>query len=138
VIALSLFNDMCRKPVGAMAAATPDQAQHEVGEAIHMDITSDTGHLPLRTVATRGALFFGYLLGFMASMAVIGLIPTAAIFVVLFMRIEGPERWSLVIPYAAVLILAVYLVFDVFMAIPWPPTLLGMLVPALKVIPSVQ
>ena len=27
--------------------------------------------------------------------------------------------------------------FDQFMAIPWPPTLLGQLIPALKVIPSV-
>ncbi len=37
-------------------------------------------------------------------MAVIGLIPTAAIFVVIFMRLEGPERWKLVIPYVTVLI----------------------------------
>jgi hypothetical protein len=112
-------------------------AQHEIAETIHMDLTSDTGHLTLSTIAGRATLFFGYLLGFMASMAVIGLIPTAAIFVVLFMRNEGPERWSLVIPYAVVLTLAIYVVFDYFMSVPWPPTLLGMLVPALKVIPSV-
>ena len=54
------------------------------------------------------------------------------------MRLEGPERWSLVIPYAVSLVLAIWLAFDFFMAVPWPQTLLGQWVPALKVIPSVQ
>jgi len=102
-----------------------------------MDLESDTGHLPLRTIVTRSARFYAYLLGFMASMAVIGLIPTAAIFVVVFMRLEGPERWKLVIPYVTVLILGIYVAFDWFMALPWPPTLLGLFFPALKFIPSV-
>ena len=65
-----------------------------------MDLTSDTGHLPLRTIVERAARFFGYLLAFMAVMAVIGLIPTVAIFVVVFMRLEGPERWPLVLAYS--------------------------------------
>ena len=38
-----------------------EQAQQEVGQAIHMDLTSDTDHLPMRVVATRAARFFGYL-----------------------------------------------------------------------------
>ena len=71
-------------------------------------------------------------------MAVIGLIPTVAVFVVVFMRLEGQERWSLVIPYAAMLVLGIYIAFDQFMAVPWPPSLLGQMFPALRVIPSVQ
>ena len=102
-----------------------------------MDLASDTAHLPVRTVATRAARFFGYLIGFMGSMAVIGLIPTVALFVLLFMRLEGRERWSLVIPYAVILVLAITIVFDFFMAVPWPTTLLGQLFPLLKIIPSV-
>jgi hypothetical protein len=39
--------------------------------------------------------------------------------------------------YAGTLALLIYLVFDQFMSIPWPPTLLGQMVPALKFIPSV-
>ena len=69
-----------------------------------MDLTSDTGHLPVREIIARATWFFGYLIGFMAVMAVIGLIPTVAVFVVFFMRYEGRERWSLVIPYAVVLV----------------------------------
>jgi hypothetical protein len=137
VAGISLFNEMCRKPA-AEKGSLADQAQADVEQKIHMDLESDTGHLPLRTIITRSARFYGYLLAFMGSMAVIGLIPTAAIFVVVFMRLEGPERWKLILPYVTVLILGIYIAFDQFMAIPWPPTLLGWLVPAAKIIPSVQ
>ena len=85
----------------------------------------------------RAIRFFLYLLGFMALMSLIGLVPTVAIFVVVFMRLEGPERWPLVIGYAACLVFAISFVFDWLMSIPWPPTLLGHLFPALKFIPSV-
>jgi TctA family transporter len=135
--ALSLLNEMCRKPTAAAAEGLAQHAQHEVVEKIHMDLVSDTGHLPVREIAARAALFFGYLIGFMAVMAVIGLIPTAGLFVVFFMRYEAKERWTLVIPYAAVLVLFIFLAFDYFMAVPWPPTLIGQWFPALKVIPSV-
>jgi TctA family transporter len=135
--ALSLFNEMCRKPAAPAAEGLAQHAQHEVAEKIHMDLVSDTGHLPVREIAARAALFFGYLIGFMAVMAVIGLIPTAGLFVVFFMRYEAKERWTLVLPYAAVLVLFIFLAFDYFMAVPWPPTLIGQWFPALKAIPSV-
>jgi TctA family transporter len=138
VTALSLFNDLCRKPTAAKTFGLGQEAQKEVSETIHMDLASDTGHLPLRTIAERALRFFGYLLGFMAVMAVIGLIPAAFIFVIVFMRLEGPERWPLTLIYATTLALAITLVFDYFMALPWPPTLLGQLVPALKIIPSLH
>jgi hypothetical protein len=133
---LSLFNEIFRKPV-TVATGLSEQAQQEVQQTIHMDLTSDTDHLPMRVVATRAARFFGYLIAFMASMAVIGLIPTAGLFVIIFMRLEGQERWTLTLTYAAVLVISISVVFDRFMAIPWPPTLLGQLIPALKIIPSV-
>src|SRR5215467_6772927 len=135
--ALSLFNEMCRKPAAPAAEGLAEHAQHEVGEKIHMDLTSDTAHLPVREIVMRAGLFFGYLIGFMAVMAAIGLIPTVGVFVVFFMRYEAKERWSLVIPYAVVLVLFIWLAFDYFMAVPWPPTLIGQWFPMLKAIPSV-
>jgi TctA family transporter len=134
---LSLFNEMCRKPAAAAAEGLAAHAQHEVGEKIHMDLVSDTAHLPVREIVMRAAWFFGYLIGFMAVMAIIGLIPTVGVFVVFFMRYEAKERWSLVIPYAVVLVLFIWLAFDYFMAVPWPPTLIGQWFPVLKAIPSV-
>jgi hypothetical protein len=88
-------------------------------------------------VVTRAGIFFAYLLGFMAVMSVIGLIPTAFLFVIFFMRVEGPERWKVVIPYALVLTFGIYFAFDQVMSLPWPPTFLGTWFPAAKVIPSV-
>jgi hypothetical protein len=135
--ALSLFNDMCRKPQAAGPRGMAGELQHGVEERIHMDLASDTGHLPVREIVVRAAWFFGYLIGFMAVMAVIGLIPTIAIFVVFFMRWEARERWTLVIPYAVALVTFVWFTFDYVMSVPWPPTLLGRWYPAFKAIPSV-
>jgi hypothetical protein len=73
----------------------------------------------------------------MGVMSVIGLIPTIAMFVVVFMRYENRERWTLVIPYAVILVTAITLVFEMIMHVPWPPTLIGNWWPELKFIPSV-
>jgi hypothetical protein len=124
----ALLNEVSRKPLAAMAGADEKQ----VDEKIHMDLESDTGHLPPSTVAIRGLIFYGWLLAFMASMAVIGLIPTVPIFVVLYMRLEGPEPWKLVIPQAAGLTVFIWIVFDKLLAIPWPQTYVGTWFPILK------
>jgi hypothetical protein len=137
VCGLSLLNEMCRKPEAAMDSMG-DQAEREVSKKIHMDLSSNTGELPIRVVVTRAALFFSYMIAFMGSMATIGLIPTIPLFIIGFMRYEAQERWSLVVPYAMFVTLFVYFTFDQFMAIPWPQTLLGGMFPELRgVIPSV-
>jgi TctA family transporter len=145
---VSLFNDMCRKPEPAIGSLV-DQAIHEVeqqmaasggaaaDQKIHMDLTSETAHLSTKTIITRAARFFGYLLVFMGVMSVIGLIPTVGIFVVFFMRYENSERWPLIITYAFVLVTAITFVFEHVMHIPWPPTFLGQWFPELKMIPSI-
>ncbi|HEY6993073.1 MAG TPA: tripartite tricarboxylate transporter permease [Xanthobacteraceae bacterium] len=135
--ALSLLNEMCRKPTSVAAEGLSDEVQHEVEQKIHMDLTSDTGHLPVREIIVRAGWFFGYLIAFMAVMAIIGLIPTVTVFVVFFMRWEARERWTLVVPYTTVLVLFIWFTFDYVMALPWPPTLLGQWYPAFKAIPSV-
>ena len=38
-------------------------AKEEVQQKIHMDLESDTGHLPQRVVLSRAAVFFGFVLG---------------------------------------------------------------------------
>ena len=59
------------------------------------------------------------------------------VFVICYMRLEGRERWSLTVPMAAATTLFIYGLFDRILAIPWPQTLLGMALPALKAIPGV-
>jgi TctA family transporter len=129
---LSLINDVFglheRNGGGALAAKS---------QKIHMDIASKTAHLPTKIILTRGFLFFGWMAGFAACMALIGLIPTVPIFITAFMRLEGREPWKIVIPMAASVVALIYVVFDQLLAIPWPPTLAGMLFPVLHAIPSV-
>jgi TctA family transporter len=136
-VAISLLNEVSRRP----HAETGDlrrEAKGEVEEKIHMDLESDTGHLPLHVILVRGMLFFGWLLAFMASMSVMGIIPTVPLFVVLYMRLEGPEPWKLVIPQAIGLTVFIWFVFDQLLTIPWPPTYLGGWAPWLKdFIPSI-
>ena len=111
-------------------------AQSQVAQKIHMDLASSTGDLPPRLVMRRGAIFFAWLAGFMASMALIGLIPTVLVFVVAYMRLENREPWKLVLPQAVVLVAFFYLVFDQLLNMAWPETLLGTWFPVLKAIPS--
>ncbi|MDH3281570.1 MAG: tripartite tricarboxylate transporter permease, partial [Gammaproteobacteria bacterium] len=124
---LSLAIDLTYRPA----------AEHTRGDAIHMDLESGTGHLPRRVVLSRAAIFFAWLLGLMISMAVVGLIPSIPIFVILFMRLEGLEPWRITVTQAVGITVFVWLLFDRVMHIPWPPTLLGYLIPALKILPSV-
>ena len=135
----TLLNDIFRIPEatvsksesGKMAVPNPHQK-------IHMDIGTSLTHIPGKIIALRGVLFFSWLVGFMLSMATIGLLPTVPLFVIAFMRIEGRERWTIIIPMAICMMFLIYAVFDQFLAIPWPPTVMGDFFPILKeYLPSV-
>ena len=140
--ALSLFNDMCRKPTAPRAEGLAEQAQHEVEgtihEKIHMDLTSDTAHLPVREIVLGAARFFGYLIAFMAVMWLIGLIPTVAL---LRAALHALGRAGTLVAGHPLCgrswCSASTSCSTMFMAVPWPPTLLGQWFPAMKFIPSV-
>ncbi|MBX9738859.1 MAG: tripartite tricarboxylate transporter permease [Beijerinckiaceae bacterium] len=136
---ISLFNYMFRRPAAQVDVGLAGETVHEIESKIHMDLDSGTDDIPMPVILRRAAVFFGWLIAFMASMATIGLIPTVPIFVIAFMRLEETkERWSLVIPQAVILTIFVYILFDQLLTIPWPPTLVGGWFPALKgLIPSV-
>jgi hypothetical protein len=121
----------------AAAGGETSAPQLQQSYSIHMDLDSDTGHLGRTTVLARGALFFGWIVGFMVSMYLIGFIPTVPLFIIAYMRSENREPWKLILPQAIAIALLVYYVFGKMLYIPWPDTLLGTLFPALTVIPSV-
>ncbi len=135
---LSLVNEIFgvheRTATAGAAVAEPDST---APKRIHMDIASKTAHLPGATVLGRGFQFFGWMAGVMLLMWIIGLIPAVPIFIISYMRLEGREKWRIVIPMAVCVVALIYVVFDQLLAIPWPPTLLGTFFPILKAIPSV-
>jgi hypothetical protein len=75
----------------AAAGATEPADEPRRPQKIHMDIVSKTSHLPGAIVLIRGLAFFGWMVSFMAVMAVIGLIPTVPIFIICYMRTEARE-----------------------------------------------
>jgi TctA family transporter len=122
--ALTLLNDLLKSEVHE-AKAVERASLGIADDKMHLDIASNIAHLPTKILILRGAIFFGWMLGFMGSMALIGLIPTIPIFIIAFMRIEGPERWRTTLLMAAFMTVLVYGVFDQLLAIPWPATVLG-------------
>jgi TctA family transporter len=133
---LTLITDIFHREQPVLAEGG-GEAKEQVTQKIHMDIKSNVAHLPPRELIRRGALFFCWMIGFLISMALIGLIPTVPLFIILLMRIEGPEKWRIVIPMAVIMTLLIWFVFDWLLVIPWPETVLGDYIPALKIIPSV-
>jgi hypothetical protein len=136
---LSLLNDVFGQHHSVMPAAAGivEDKTKMASQKIHMDVESKTGHLPPLTILLRGLQFFGWMVAFLGSMATIGLIPTVPLFVIAYMRLEGPEKWRHAAIMAVVMVTLIYVVFDQLLTIPWPPTLLGTYFPAFKVIPSV-
>jgi Tripartite tricarboxylate transporter TctB family len=132
---LSLANDMFRRAAGDGGLA--DKAKAVISEKIHMDIASKTAHLPGDVILFRGFIFFGWMVGFLGCMSLIGLIPTVPVFIIAYMRLEGGEKYKHALIMAAIMLTLIYIVFDQLLAIPWPPTVLGDWFPAFKVIPSV-
>ncbi|MDB5507690.1 MAG: tripartite tricarboxylate transporter TctA family protein [Hyphomicrobiales bacterium] len=130
---LSLLNSVMRR---SLPPALPN-ADEETAQKLHMDLQTDFEKLPPRVILKRAAIFFGWLLMFMGSMALIGLIPTVPIFVIAFMRVENREPWKIVLPMALGMVVFIYYVFDQALTIPWPPSILGETFPWLKMIPSV-
>jgi TctA family transporter len=135
--ALALTNEVFKR--GTIRKESLDEmARAQVQQKIHMDIKSSVSHLPVKTLLIRGAIFFGWMIAFLISMALIGLIPTVPVFVIALMRIEGREPWRITVPMAVFMCVFIYVLFDQLLAIPWPPSVLGDLVPSLKgVVPSV-
>ncbi|ODT82421.1 MAG: hypothetical protein ABS76_07315 [Pelagibacterium sp. SCN 64-44] len=121
----------------AIARGRVAAGEEEGDTGLYMDIASESDGMSRSLTLRRAAQFFAWFLGFMASMAVIGLIPTVPLMVIAFMRIEGRESWKLCIGYAVVLTAFIYVVFDQLIHVAWPTTYLGHVLPELaRFVPS--
>ncbi|MEZ2127747.1 MULTISPECIES: tripartite tricarboxylate transporter permease [unclassified Sinorhizobium] len=128
-VGLSLFNSVFSR--GAVAKALGPN-EEEDDQPLYMDNVGENGHLTNSEIGLRAAVFLGWMLSFFLSMATIGIVPTILWFVIAYMRFEGRERWTLVLPMAIGLAAFVYVVFDQLLMIAWPRTFVGALFPALQ------
>jgi hypothetical protein len=77
-------------------------------------------------------VFFVWMAGFIALVALIGFVPAIALFVCSYMRFGFGEPWRNAVSFAAATTLVCYVVFHWALAVAWPPSLLGELFPALR------
>lgn len=87
---------------------------------------------PPRVIAIRVVRYFAWILGFLLLAHVIGLLPAMFVFLIAFMRFEGPERWLLSLSLSLATVVLAYLLFDLVLATPWPQSWLGDAFPALR------
>jgi putative tricarboxylic transport membrane protein len=89
--------------------------------------------LSTAVIGRRALVFFAWLGGFVASVALIGFIPTAALFAFAYMALGFRESKPKAVLCAAALSLFFWGVFGRVLAVPWPAAVLGDRVPALRI-----
>jgi len=137
IASISFLNHTFRKPSGLPQTKETDENNIRQNErAAHLDIEIDQS-LPGKTVVKRASIFLGWLLSFLLSTAVLGMLPTTFLFVIAFMRLENKEPWSLVAVCSVGLTAFSWFVFDYLLALPWPRPVLAILFPDwVEIIPS--
>jgi len=80
----------------------------------------------------RATIFFVWMAGFIALVALIGFIPAIAVFVFAYMRFGFGEPWPTALGFAAATTLVCYVVCNWALTVAWPPSLLGDLFPDLR------
>ncbi|MCC2098188.1 MAG: tripartite tricarboxylate transporter permease [Hyphomicrobiales bacterium] len=92
------------------------------GEA---SIGSGLQNLPARTVSVRALIFLAWLLFYLGSAALIGLLPAMLIFLVAYMRFDGKESWFMSLAIGLGTSLFCYVLFHRIVGVIWPKSLVG-------------
>jgi TctA family transporter len=112
--------------------AKAHEFEKEVAKETHFDLSQDFGDLDNRAIRNRAIIYFGWCIGFVAAGHIIGLLPSALLFLVAYMRYGAKERWKLVLWVGGILSAGYYALFHVVLIVPWPQSLLGELFPVLR------
>ena len=83
-------------------------------------------------VRAQAAVYFGWLAGLLALVALIGFIPAIAIFIVAYMHLGFKEPLANAVAYAVITVLLCWGLFHKLLAVAWPQSLLGDIFPALR------
>jgi TctA family transporter len=109
-----------------VAAARPG------GDAARVDLDADFGEIGLAAIVRRTIAAAAWIALFLVMIWLIGILPAVFVFIAAYMRVEGGERWWLTLVVSAAMTGACYMLFDQFLHIVWPPTVLGQAVPVLR------
>jgi hypothetical protein len=96
------------------------------------DITEDFEGLTPRQVRSRAMVFGAWCLGILGSIAVIGLLTTAIVFLLVYIRYQAKESWRTTLLVTVPTGLVYWALFDLLIDVHWPYSLLGDLFPYLR------
>ena len=102
-----------------------DLFRDSTGDAARvMDLEAERG-VPGHVVARRAADIFGWILGLLTSIWVIGFLLTVPLFMWLYLALRGRAGWRLCLGYTALAVTVLLGVFHYTLHIPWPQGLVA-------------
>jgi len=116
--------------VNELFGKEPDPAMRgnaDGGHGPQMDLGVDAG-----TARRQSVVYFAWLLMFLLAIWLVGFLPAIAIFVLGYMCVGFGEPAVRSAAFAAVTVLLCWLLFDRLLAVAWPASLLGDLLPNLR------
>lgn len=96
------------------------------------ELTGAFAGLAETTVLARLGVEALWLTGFLGAVVAVGLMPAMGVYLFLYMAIPGRTRWPTALAITAALWVSFHLLFVELLHVPWPPSLLGDLVPELR------
>ena len=138
-IGLAVIEKMTRASLMPHAAASPVTGGGDTGKVndeIYLDLDSGHRDLPNRVVLARFATFFAWVLFYVIAALCVGLLPAMFLYLVLYMYFSGNETGKMALGVSFVIWISSYLLFHVFVKIPWPQSLLGDALPVLRSMPA--
>ena len=122
ILVLSLFTYTFKTKEVRIDDGTPEG---KVRQALHLDLAVRDGDMDKKLIAIRAVSYMGWLLGYLLSAALIGMIPSLFILVLAYMRIEGKEKWPLTLYCAFGITIFSIVLFDKLLSLPWPQAEFG-------------
>jgi len=91
-----------------------------------------SAELSAKTVYGRLGVELLWLVGFLAAVWLIGLMPAMGLYMFLYMATAGRTRWTTALIITVALWIGFYFLFAKLLHVPWPPSLLGDTFPDLR------
>jgi TctA family transporter len=96
------------------------------------EVAGTFGELAETTVYARLCVEILWLIGLLAGVLLIGLMPAMGLYMFLYMAMAGKTRWPTALFITASLWIGFYILFVRLLHVPWPPSLLGDMLPDLR------
>lgn len=98
----------------------------------HFDLTTDFSDIGTREMLRRSGVYLLWIVGLFAGTALIGMLPAIAVFLWGYLVYASGEGWRRGTAITVCAVAAFYGLFHLVLSAPWPASVLGTLLPALK------